>query len=319
MVLNFILLVVGFVILIMSGDKLVDGAVAVANKAKISPLVIGMTIVAFGTSAPELIVNILSAVKGTTDLAVGNIIGSNIINVMIILGVTAIIYPLSVQKNTTWIEVPLSLLAVVMVFVLGNDVLIDRASESVLTRSDGIVLLAFFVVFLYYSFSIAKDGGDDEVDIPQIKTFLAIIFILGGVLGLFLGGKLIVDSAVSIAKDFGMSEKFIGLTIVALGTSLPELVTSVIAATKKNSDIAIGNVVGSNIFNVFMVLGISSIITPIKLTASTNIDILMAIFASSLMFMFIFTRDKNRSIDRVEGSIFVLLYAGYLGYLIYNI
>ncbi len=319
MVLNFILLVVGFVILILSGDKLVDGAVAVAHKAKISPLVIGMTIVAFGTSAPELIVNILSAVKGTTDLAVGNIIGSNIINVMIILGITAIIYPLSVQKNTTWIEVPLSLLAVVMVFVLGNDILIDKASESVLTRSDGIVLLAFFVVFLYYSFSIAKDGSSDDVEIPQIKTILAIVFILGGVLGLFLGGKLIVDSAVSIAKDFGMGEKFIGLTIVALGTSLPELVTSVIAATKKNSDIAIGNVVGSNIFNVFFVLGISAVITPIKLTASINIDILMAIFASFLMFIFIFTRSKNRSIDRVEGSIFILFYAVYLGYLIYNL
>ena len=252
---QYILLIGGFVLLIKGADLLVDGASSLAKRLKVSDLVVGLTVVAFGTSAPELSVNVLSAIKGTTDIAIGNILGSNIANVLLILGISSIIYPLFVSKGTVWKEIPLSLLAAILVAVLANDQIIDKQSYSVLSRIDGAILLLFFIVFLYYSFSIAKsiEGIDDYVTTRQQKVFHSIIFIVLGLIGLTLGGKWIVDAAVFIAQKLNISTKLIGLTVVAVGTSLPELATSVVAAIKKNPEIAIGNVVGSNIFNIFFI------------------------------------------------------------------
>jgi cation:H+ antiporter len=276
---TYILLVIGFVFLIKGADLLVDGASSVARKLHISNLVIGLTIVAFGTSAPELFVNLYASIQGTTDIAIGNIIGSNIVNMLFILGIAAIIYPLTVTKGTVWKEIPLSLLAAVLVFIMANDVLFDGMSANILTRIDGLVLIAFFIIFLYYTFGIAKTQGDNSpTDTVAVHSgWKSTGMILLGLVGLVIGGHWIVGSATTIALNLGLSQALIGLTIVAIGTSLPELATSAVAAYKKNSDIAIGNVVGSNIFNIFWILGISAVIHPLPLTSLLNFDILVAV------------------------------------------
>lgn len=313
---DILLLLVGFVALIFGATKLVDAASSLAFKMGIPSIVIGLTIVAFGTSAPELVVNVFAAVKGSTELVLGNILGSNIFNVLAILGVSALIAPLSVKTSTTWIEIPLSLLAAVTVFVLAGDVLLDKASQNVISRSEGIILLLFFVIFLVYNLIVAKGGGaDEEMETKDYSTFTATLFIILGLAGLIIGGRLIVTSAVSIAESIGMSERVIGLTVVSIGTSLPELATSIIAVRKKNVDIAIGNVVGSNIFNIFLILGISGTIVPITINPSSFFDILINILAGLLLFIFIFT-GKGRQLERWEGIVFLLLFIGYVTYLI---
>jgi cation:H+ antiporter len=317
MIQNILLLVVGFALLIKGADYLVEGASSLAKRYKISDLVIGLTIVAFGTSAPELIVNIVSSVQGNSEIAIGNVIGSNICNIFLILGISAIIYPLTVSKGTTWKEVPFSLLAAVMVFFLANDAIIDGQGFSVMTRIDGFVLLSFFVIFMYYIFGIAKKGGIPE-DVSGLKIFplwKSLLMIFGGLFALVVGGKWVVDSAVSIATTLGVSQSLIGLTIVAIGTSLPELATSAVAAYKKKCDIAVGNIVGSNIFNVFWILGLSSIINPIPFQARSNPDIFMAIFASLLLFFVMFI-GKKHILERWQGVIFILIYIAYIVYLI---
>lgn len=313
---QFLILFGGFVPLILGANWLVNGASALAKKLKVSDLVIGLTIVAFGTSAPELVVNLFAGNAGSSGIAVGNIIGSNIFNILFILGLSALIHPVDVHSNTVWKEIPLSLLAVVMVFVLGNDLLLTESAANILSRSDGIVLLAFFLIFMYYSFGVAKINPD-EIETPT-KTYsigLSVLFIVIGMAGLVAGGKLIVDSAVKIAQQFGMSERIIGLTIIAAGTSLPELATSVVASVKKNSDIVIGNVVGSNIFNVFFILGTSATVKSLNFDAQSNFDIAVAGFASLLIFIFAFT-GKGRRIGRVEGGIMVASFIGYMIFLV---
>lgn len=311
-----LLLVVGFVILIKGADWLVDGASSIAKRFKVSDLVIGLTIVAFGTSAPELIVNILSSISGSTEIAIGNVIGSNIVNILLILGIAAVIYPLKVGQGTAWKEIPLSLMAAVMVGIFVNDAFLDGSSFSGLTATDGFALLGFFIIFLYYTFGIAKINNDTPQPQTQVhKTYVAVLFILLGLAALILGGKLVVDNAVKIAQSFGVSESLIGLTIVAIGTSLPELATSAVAAYKKNVDIAVGNVVGSNIFNIFWILGISSVISPLPVSPSSNIDIGMAIFASFLLFLWLFIGKKHH-IERWQGAAMIIIYIGYIVYLI---
>lgn len=309
----YILFLVGFVLLIKGADFLVDGASSIARRFNVSDLVIGLTVVAFGTSSPELFVNIISSIKGNTDIAIGNVLGSNIANVFLILGVSSIIYPLTVGTGTVWKEIPLSLLAAILLGILANDRLIDKASSSSLTRIDGLVFLSFFIVFLYYSVSIAKkvDGMEDHVPTKKYGLVKSLLLVVSGLIGLTLGGQWIVDSAVKLALRFGMSQSVAGLTIVALGTSLPELATSAVAARKKNVEIAVGNVVGSNIFNVFFVLGISSVIKPLPFQARSNIDIGVVILARILLFAYMFT-GKKRSLDRWEGVIFVLMYTAYI-------
>ena len=314
--LTYVLFVIGFFILIKGADLLVDGASSIAQKFRISPLVIGLTIVAFGTSAPELVVNIFASASGNAEIAIGNILGSNIANILLILGISAAIYPLASKRNTVWKEIPLCLLATLVLGAMANDILIDGAGLSILSRIDGFILIAFFVIFLYYTFGIAKvSGGDSDVEIKKYGLGKSALFIILGLAGLVLGGQWIVDGAVKIAEYFGISQSLIGLTIVAVGTSLPELATSAIAAYKKQSDIAIGNVVGSNIFNIFWILGLSSTIRPLPFNPSANIDILMTIGATLILFLLMFVGKRN-IIERWQGVFMVVLYFIYTGFLV---
>jgi cation:H+ antiporter len=320
MIISIILLVLGFVLLVFGAEKLVDAASALAANFGIPNIVIGLTIVAFGTSAPEMVVNIFAAVNGSSEMVMGNVLGSNIFNVLGILGISALIYPLTVKSNTTWIEIPLSLLAAVLIWILANDMLLNFQVNDFISRSDGLVLILFFMIFLVYNIIVSKNGQetDESIDIPLgYTTMKSIFWILAGLAGLVFGGKLIVDNAVELAHLFGMSERIIGLTIVSIGTSLPELATSVAAVRKKKVDIAIGNVVGSNIFNTFLILGVSSIITPVQVNPASNLDILTNIFAGLLLFLFIFT-GKGRALERWEGGLLLALYIGYLALLVFN-
>jgi cation:H+ antiporter len=310
---QIVLLVIGFVFLIKGADFLVDGASSIARRLKISDLVIGLTVVAFGTSTPELFVNLIASIKGNSGIAIGNILGSNIANVLLILGISSIIFPLSVTKGTVWKEIPLSLLAAIMLGVLANDQLIDKGGFSVLTRIDGLVLISFFIIFLYYSFSIAKrvEGMEEHVPSKEYGLLKSSLLVTIGLVGLAVGGKWITEGAVHIASISGVSQSFIGLTVVALGTSLPELATSAVAASKRNAEIAVGNVVGSNIFNIFWVLGLSSLIRPIPFQSRSNVDVGVVILSSVLLFVTMFT-GKKRLLDRWEGMVFVLFYISYI-------
>lgn len=306
---DFIFLICGLVILIYGANFLVDGGAALAHRLKVSAMVIGLTIVAFGTSAPELVVNIVSSAKGSSALALGNVLGSNIFNILAILGVTALIAPLGVKKTTTWIEIPLAVFAAVLLLFLVQD-----EPSGIITRTEGIFLLGLFAVFLLYTFALAKYGGTgdgEEVKIKNLSAGKSVLWIVLGLIGLIAGGRLLVDGAVSIAQNLGISERIIGLTIVSIGTSLPELATSVIAARKKNTDIAIGNVVGSNLFNTFLILGTSATITPIKTPSGSFMDLFVNIIAAALLFLFIFT-GKGRKINRWEGGILLAVYILYL-------
>jgi cation:H+ antiporter len=310
---DIILMLVGFTFVIKGADLLVGGAGALAKKLSVSDLVVGLTIVAFGTSLPEFAVNIFASIKGSTDIAIGNILGSNIANILLILGISGMIYPLVVTKGTVWKEIPLSLLAAVLLGILANDILIDGAAKSVLSRIDGLVLLSFFIIFLYYSFSISKRVEGPAALFPEKKHSIRQIsyMIFTGLLALIFGGKFVVDGAVELATTLGISQSKIGLTIVALGTSLPELATSAVAAYKKNPEIALGNVVGSNIFNVFFILGISSLIRPLGFGEKSNLDIGVLVFSNILFFTFMFTGKKHK-LDRWEAGLFLAIYAAYV-------
>jgi cation:H+ antiporter len=313
---TYFLFVFGFIVLIKGADLLVEGSSSIAKKFNISNLVIGLTIVAFGTSAPELVVNIIAALDGKTELAFGNVLGSNIANVLLILGVSSVICALTVKRNTVWIEIPLSMLAILVVAAMANDALIDGARESIITRSEGTVLIGFFFVFLYYTINIAKSNEGEVVEgVEQYSTTRSVIMVILGLVGLMFGGNWIVEGAVKIALALGLSETLIGLTIVSIGTSLPELATSAMAAYRKESDIAIGNVVGSNIFNIFWILAISSIIKPIYLQPSNNFDISILILANIMLFACLFI-GKRHNLKRWQGLIFLLVYIIYLIYLV---
>jgi cation:H+ antiporter len=313
----FVLFIIGFTILIKGADFLVKGASYLAKKFNVSELMIGMTIVAFGTSTPELSVNLFASFSGNSAIAIGNIIGSNIFNILFILGISAIIFPLAVVRNTVTKGIPLGLLAAVLLGILTNDKLIDGSSSSLLSLIDGLVMISFFIIFLYYSLETAKCGENAASDKPE-KEYSSIhifILIIIGLLFLFLGGKWVIDGAVQLATLLGVNQSLIGLTIVGAGTSLPELATSAVAVWNKNVDIAVGNVVGSNIFNIFFILGLSSIIRPILIPGDINLDILILIFINILLFLTMFT-GKKRRLDRWEGVLFVIIYIGYLVLLI---
>lgn len=314
MFLAIFLIIVGLAILILGAESLVRGSSSLARQWGISPLVIGLTIVAFGTSAPELIVNLFSAYRGAADIAVGNIIGSNIANILLILGIAALIRSLSIKKSTAWREIPFALLAVVLVFTMGNDFLFDGSSFNAITRTDGFSLIAMFVIFMFYVFGLAKIDGKAE----EVKTYsygISSLLTILGLLALFIGGKLLVDNAVILARLAGLSEALIGLTIVAVGTSLPELATSIVAVIHGNDDIAVGNIVGSNIFNVFWILGLTGTILQLPFNPNTNIDVLVSVAATLILFLAIFVGKKHK-IDRWQGGVFVGLYVLYIGYLI---
>ncbi len=316
MLISLLLFALGLVIVSFSASRMVDGASSLAKRMNIPDIVIGLTIVALGTSAPELVISVVSALEGNGDLAVGNVVGSNIANILVILGISATIYPLTIQSNTIWKEIPMSLLAAIVVFVMAGDILLDGGAQNQLQRSDGIVLLGFFVIYLYYTFSIAKKGNNSSAE-GQYKNYpvwLSILMVVGGIVGLTLGGKLMVDNAVAIAKALGISDSVIALTLVAVGTSIPELATSIAAALKRNADIAIGNVVGSNIFNVFLILGVSATISPLYPAGLTTVDFAVCIGASVLLFVSCFVL-RPMTIYRVEGWTMLLLYVGYMVWL----
>ena len=316
--LTYILFAIGFAFLVKGADWLVDGASALARRLRVSSLIIGLTVVAFGTSAPELGVNLYASFQGTTDIAINNILGSNIFNILFILGVSAIIYPLFVREDTVWKQIPLTLFAAVVLGILANDSLIDKVSSSVLTRIDGIILLIFFTIFMYYVFETArrerKEGREPTTGARQYGLIKTISFIVLGLVCLSLGSKWMVDGAVKLAEALGASQSLIGLTIVAIGTSLPELATSATAAYKKNTDIAVGNIVGSNIFNIFFILGVSSVVTPLPFDTTSNINTGVTIIASALLFIAMFTGAKRHLLERWEGIIFITLYAGFIAY-----
>ena len=309
---NIIILAAGFVILIYGASLLVDGAASLAKKFNIPGIVIGLTIVAFGTSSPELVVNTAGSLKGSSGIVLGNVLGSNIFNILLILGISAVICPLTVKSNTTWMEVPLSFISSLLVLLLASDVFIDGRMINDISRTEGIVLLFFFIIFLAYNFNLMKKGAfDEDIEIKDYTKTRSSLMITAGIIMLGAGGSLIINSAVEVALMLGISERVIGLTIVSTGTSLPELATSVAAAVKKNVDIAVGNIVGSNIFNVFLILGTSAVINPVGIASGAELDMLVNIGASFLLFMFIFT-GKGRKIDRLEGILFITLYFAYI-------
>ncbi len=312
-----ILLIIGFVLLYKGADWLVRGSSSIAKRMHISDFVVGLTIVALGTSIPEFFVSVIGSVQGTTQIVVGNIVGSNVINVFVILGIASLLMPLTVKKGTVWREIPFTLLAALILGFLANDSIFNYPKQSTLSRLDGIVLLIFFLAFMYYVFSIArrKEERADEIGAHPYSLLITIIAVVGGLAALFVGAKWVIDGAVFLARWMGVSESFIGLTIVAMGTSLPELATSVVAAYKKNAEIAVGNIVGSNIFNICLILGISSVIRPIPFFPKANVDIGMALLGSIFLFIFMFT-GKRRKIDRWEGILFLILYSSYLTFLI---
>ncbi|MGB1319100.1 MAG: calcium/sodium antiporter, partial [Flavobacteriales bacterium] len=283
----YVLFAVGFVLLIKGADWLIEGAADIARKFRIPEIVIGLTVVAFGTSAPELAVNIIASINGNNGLAIGNIVGSNIANVLLILGVAGTITSLTVQKNTVWREIPFSLFAALILGYIVNDQLLADSASSTISRADGLVLVGLFVLFLFYTFRLGKNNLTEEL--PEADDarpmWKSIGMLLLGLAGLVIGGQWIVDGAVSLALLFGYSESFVGFTIVAIGTSLPELATAVVAVRKGNTDLAIGNVIGSNIFNIFWVLGLSATISPMEFNADDNFSILLNIGCSAVLFL----------------------------------
>ncbi len=317
---HIIFFILGFVVLVKGADYLVSGSSSIAKKYGISNLVIGLTIVAFGTSMPELIVSTVAALRDSAGVAMGNIIGSNISNTLLILGISAMIYPLAVKKNTVSKEIPLSLLAVLAVWVMVNDGFIDGLGYNVLSRIDGLILVLFFIIFIYYTFGISKEktGVLESLQQDKIKIytkFKTIWLIFLGLFGLFLGGQWIVNSAIYFATHFGLSEVLIGLTVVAIGTSLPELAASAVAAYRGHSDIAIGNVVGSNIFNMFWVLGISSMVKDIPFSTILNLDFVVLFLVTFLLLLLIFTGKKN-VLDKREGGLLTGVYVCYMIFLV---
>lgn len=317
---NLLFLIGGLLLILAGANGLTDGAASVAKRFQIPSIVIGLTIVAFGTSAPELTVSVSSALKGSADIAIGNVVGSNVFNTLMIVGCTALFAPIVVTRNTLIKEIPLCILSAVALLVCANDIVLDGDFDNVISTTDGLILLCFFAIFLSYTFAIAKSGNqteEGEEEIKQLPIWKSSLFIIGGLAGLIIGGNFFVEGASGIARSLGVSESVIGLTLVAGGTSLPELATSIVAALKKNPEIAIGNVIGSNLFNIFFVLGCSASITPLHLMGINNIDLLMLVGASILLWL-VGVFFGKRTITRLEGSLMVLIYVAYTVFLIYQ-
>ena len=315
--LDILFLVGGLALILVGANALTDGAAAVAKRFNISDLVIGLTIVAFGTSAPELVISSMAALGGSAEMAIGNVVGSNIFNVLMIIGVTSCVMPIKVEKGIMSKEIPLVILASLVLAALANDIWLDGGISNIISRIDGLVLLGFFLIFLRYTFAIARNGGDEAEGekIKEMPIWKSVLFIAAGLAGLIYGGELFVDGASGIASALGVSESIIGLTIVACGTSLPELATSVMAALKKNPGIAIGNVIGSNLFNIFFVLGCSATISPLPMGGINNVDMLVLI-SSALLFWLVGWFFKKRTITRIEGALLVVCYITYTAFLI---
>lgn len=316
---DIVYLIAGLVLILVGANALTDGATSVAARLKVSPIVIGLTVVAFGTSMPEFTVSLTSALKGSSDIAIGNVVGSNIFNTLMIVGVTSLFVPIAVSKGTLRYEIPMALLSSVVLLFCAADMMISGEARNVVSRGDGLVLLCFFLIFMSYTFAVARNGDAGEAEeVNVMPMWRSLLYILAGLAGLVFGGNLFVDGASGIARSFGVSESVIGLTLVAGGTSLPELATSVVAAMKKNPEIAIGNVIGSNLFNVFFVLGASAAITPMNVAGITDFDFIVLVLSSLLLLLFA-KFYRVRTVTRLEGALLVLCYVGYTAWLIYNV
>ncbi len=318
---QFLLIGLGIVLVSAGARFLVDGASALAKRWNISDLVVGLTIVSFGTSAPELVVSVVAATSGTAELALGNVIGSNTVNICLILGLTAVLQPLHIQRNTIWKEIPLSLLGVVVAFFLASDIWLDGATAAFISRSDGLVLLSFFLVYLYYMYEVARQSPAFAVHAPDLKgmpVWLAVGMSVLGLAGLVWGGQLIVDAGVAVARAFGISEAMIGLTLISIGTSIPELATSVVAALRGKADMAVGNIIGSNIFNIFFILGVSATVAPLPVGQISLVDFGVCILATLIMFVGSFIATP-RVLHRAEGGLLLSVYFFYMTWLMIKI
>lgn len=316
---DYVYLIVGLALILFGASWLTDGASALARRWGVSDLVIGLTIVAFGTSAPELVISIVSALGGNSGIAIGNVVGSNIFNILMITGCTALVMPLSIGRSTLSKEIPLVILSSLVLWFCSADMLIDGASENVVSRADGLVLLAFFLIFMRYTFSIARDKPADAVPesatVKPMKAGISVLYVVAGLAGLVFGGQGFVRGASGIASSLGVSDAVIGLTIVAAGTSLPELATSIVAAIKKNPGIAIGNVVGSSIFNAFFIMGAAATISPMKVEGISTIDYAVLIGASLLLYIF-GQAFGQRTIRRWEGAVMAICFVLYTVWLV---
>ena len=314
---EYLLLIIGFGLLVKGADYFVEGSSDIAKLLRIPPILIGLTVVAFGTSSPEAAVSISAALKGSGSIALGNLIGSNIFNASLIIGVTAMIYPLKVERQTIRKEIPLALLSSIVLLVMMADVSLQNLSENLVTRSDGLILLGFFSIFLYYIFEVAthtRENINSENTILDKKNISkSVLYTLGGISAIIFGGDMVVKNSIRIALTLGMSETLVGLTIVAVGTSLPELITSITAAYKKESEIALGNIVGSNIFNILFILGISSTISPVLVDSKIFLDAIVMIAVTLVLLL---SSSSNRKVSKAEGLFLALSYVIYTIYII---
>ena len=306
MIFDIVLIIAGVAMVLYGADRLTEGASALARRMNVSEIIIGLTIVAAGTSAPELFVSLVSALKGTPDMAIGNVVGSNTMNAMLIVGCAAVVAPMSISRNTVRKDIPFAVAASVLLPLLAIDAAIGRI--------DGIILLAGFAAFMYYTLSQAKTGEADTSDETKMQNpWLSVFFVVLGLALLVIGSNIFVDSASRVAYALGLSEAVVGLTIVAGGTSLPELATSVVAARKGQSAIAIGNVIGSNVFNILMILGLTATISPMQIQGITHIDLLMML--GSIVMVWLFSRTKY-TVERWEGALLAVIYIAYVCWLL---
>ena len=309
MIISILLLIVGGALVLFGADRLTDGATALARRFGVTEMVIGLTVVAFGTSLPEFVTSFMSTLKGSSDISIGNIVGSNIFNTLVIVGASALVYPIVIRKSTVTKDIPFSVLASIMLIVVVFDVALDGAAMNILSRTDGLLMLGFFSVFMAYTFFMARNteelstSNESNVPVKQMPYWKIFLFIILGLAGLVLGGNLFVESACDIALSLGVSETVVGLTIVAAGTSLPELATSVVAARKGSSAIAIGNVVGSNIFNIFFVMGMCATIAPMKVGNISYIDLALMLVSMLMLWGFSFSKRKIERWDTLIMSL----------------
>ena len=318
MILQILILIAGLLLILFGANYLVDGSSSIAKKFGLSEFIIGLTIVGIGTSTPEMVVSFMSSFQGKADMAIGNIVGSNIFNTMMILGITALITPLVITKSTLRKDIPLNIIVTALLIILGMNQTLFGLGENKLCRIDGALLLGVFAWYLWSSFKSDSADDDEDSQIKEYSGLMSVILILGGLAGLVIGGKLFVNSATELAKMFGVSDKFIAITVMAAGTSMPELATCVVAALKGRGQLALGNVLGSNISNILLILGGASLINPLSFSGMTTVDLgavlACAIFILASAYMF-----KKKQLDRFEGIILLLMEAGYMWYLIANL
>jgi cation:H+ antiporter len=318
MLVQIILFIIGLALVVFGADYLVDGASAIARRFGLSEFVIGLTIVGMGTSAPEMVVSFIGAAQGNADIAIGNVVGSNIFNTLLILGITALLLPMAITKDNRRKDIPMNIAIVVALILLGLERTIFGIGTDGLSRLDGGILLALFIAYMWMSFKTSSPDANAPADAKPIGPWLAVLYILGGIAALIFGGRLFVNSAVSMAHTLGISDKFIAITILAGGTSLPELATCIAAAVKKKGQLALGNIIGSNIFNVLLILGGSALINPLSFADISYID-LGILLASALALLTSCYIGKRNSLDRVDGVLFLILWAGYMAWLILNL